>query len=458
MSATLHEIPIESPELRAQRLRKAAQAALFAQAAELPEYPAHALGPLVEPAAAIAEGTQTRPALAGQCVLAAAALATQGQANIRTLESVKPLSLYLLSIADSGDGKSTAEREALRPIVAFQREQAEAYRLNKDAIAATPKGEIPPEEMRPPYRLTKDSTIEGVRLDFATGQPSQASFTSEAAAVLCGYGMNTDNRLKTAGGYNGLWDDGEISVSRSLAGRVQLYDRRLTLHWLIQPDAAREAVSDPALSGVGFWPRFLLAWPEPPAPRLARPWRSDRSAVIAEYWRRIDRFIRAPLGDDCSDLPILEPTGEAMHLAGRYFERMEQEAKGPRATLGDIKPFAIRATEQAFRIAGVLAAYDDRDQPTVGDLRNGIELASYSLESWRGLFGDRDDARDRALAFRLFEWLLQRPGHAASETAILKTAPRSLRSRHARDTALAILEGHQLVVGTGGTWEVVADG
>jgi hypothetical protein len=453
-TTTLHQIPIETQEQRVQRLLKTARTALFKQSASLPDYPIEALGELADAATAISSGTQTRPALAGQCVLATAALVTQSLANIRTLESIKPLSLYCISIADSGDGKSTAEREAMRPISAFQREQTELLRHNREAIAATPKGEEAPEAMRPPYRMTKDSTIEGIRSDFADGQPSQASFTSEAAAVLCGYGMNADNRLKTAGGYNGLWDDGEISVSRSLAGRIQLYDRRLTVHWLIQPDAARDAVNDPALTGVGFWPRFLLAWPEPPVPRLARPWRSDQSSVIADYWRRCDQLIRVPLGEDCSDLPILEPTAEAMNLAGRYFEKMEIAAKGDQATLGDIKPFAIRATEQAFRIAGVLAAFADRHEPTVADIRNGIALASYSLENWRGLFGDREEAMRRASAYRLLQWLSECRGQCASETAIIKNGPRALRSRHARDTALAILEQHGLVSSAGRLWSI----
>jgi hypothetical protein len=35
----------------------------------------------------------------------------------------------------------------------------------------------------------------------------------------------------------------------------------------------------------------------------------------------------------------------------------ERHAKGKSPTLGDIKPFALRATEQAARIAGVLAAF-----------------------------------------------------------------------------------------------------
>src|SRR5690606_24008897 len=77
------------------------------------EYPTDALGPLTPACEALAEGGQMAPAMAGQCLLATAALLAQSVSDVRTLAGVKPLSIYSLTVADSGDGKSTAEAVAL---------------------------------------------------------------------------------------------------------------------------------------------------------------------------------------------------------------------------------------------------------------------------------------------------------------------------------------------------------
>jgi hypothetical protein len=431
---------------------------LSCNTAPVTEYPVDALGPLADATRALAIGVQIREALAGQSVLAVAAMLAQSQANIRTIESVKPLSLYCLTIGDSGDGKSSGDTVAQAAVQAYQRAEAREYLEQVRDAQANSKGRSkgePPEELPPePYRIARDGTVEGIRRSFAQGVPSQGVFSSEAAAMLAGYGMNTDNRAKTAATFNALWDDGELSVSRGTTGRLQLYDRRLSIHWLLQPEAAHEVMSDPLLSGIGFWPRFLVAWPEPSAPRVARPWRADQCPEIAEFWRGCTRLLDRPLGDDCSGLPVLELTPEAMRLACSYFERLERAAKGTRAPLGEIKPYAVRSTEQALRIAGVLAVFGGLDRVDAGAMRDGIALAAYALETWRGVFGDREVNTARRDALALFKWLLDHPGASASETSILQIGPRATRSRSRRDSALATLARAGLASCSGRFWSL----
>ncbi len=53
---------------------------------------------------------------------------TQGLFNVETMAGIKPLSLYLLTLGDSGDGKSTAEDVALMRVTEWQRAKGTAYR------------------------------------------------------------------------------------------------------------------------------------------------------------------------------------------------------------------------------------------------------------------------------------------------------------------------------------------
>ncbi|EQD64148.1 hypothetical protein B2A_02146, partial [mine drainage metagenome] len=96
-----------------------AQAIERAQALLMPEasttkassYPVDALGPLADAARDLAAGAQVDSAMAGQSLLAGAALVLQSVANVSSLDgSIKPLSLYAMTIANSGDGKDSADR------------------------------------------------------------------------------------------------------------------------------------------------------------------------------------------------------------------------------------------------------------------------------------------------------------------------------------------------------------
>ncbi len=409
---------------------------------EAKPYPVYALGPLAGVCAAITELGQVAPDVVGQCLLTTAALLTQSQASVRTLAGVKPLSLYALSICDSGDGKSTAERVALNSVHTWQRERATAYQQHLQAAAMAPRGKDEAKtEPREPYIIMRDGTVEGIRRAFRQGLPAQGVFTSEAAMLLSGYGMNADNRAKSAGNFNSLWDDGEISVARGTDGRVQLYDRRLSLHWLIQPDVARSALYDPLLSSMGFWPRFLATWSPSSKPRLARPFLPEREARIVAYWARCTDLLSEIQPEDCRELPIIAASDDAQEFAGQFFERMEKNAKTAGAILEHVKPFAVRATEQLFRIAGVLAKFGGNTEIDLDAMRNAAALAAHSLETWRAIHGDRDEAEGKSRALALYGWLLKQPYQRATTTSILHVAiPKTLRSREVRDRALSQLE------------------
>jgi Protein of unknown function (DUF3987) len=98
-------------------------------------FPMEALGSVLGDAAlAIVDQVQCPEAIAGQSVLAVATLAVQGQANIELPQgSTAPLSSFFLTVAYSGDRKSTADRKALWPV--HQREKALREQYD-DALAA----------------------------------------------------------------------------------------------------------------------------------------------------------------------------------------------------------------------------------------------------------------------------------------------------------------------------------
>lgn len=412
---------------------------------QAPIYPVAALGPLAPACEAIATAGQVEPAMVGQCLLGAASLLTQGLFNVQTLNGVRPLSLYLMTLGDSGDGKSTAQSAALSPVTDWQRHVAKRYSedLREYERSKGKRSEDKPEAPAIPYRLVSDATVEALRRDLESGVCSQGVFSDEAAAILSGYGMSADHRSKTASVFSKLWDNGHLSVSRVTGGRVEKYGVRVALHWLIQPMAAAESIGDQLLSALGFWPRFLVAWPEPQAPRLARPFRPDLLPEVGAYWARCTALLSEALPDDATDNPVLPLSDGALQALNHAFERFDLNAR--RGGLQVVKPFALRASEQACRVAGVLSAFAGANVVTAEAMRGALELVSYSVMTWKALIDEGAADPTGAHALRLYEWLTARPDWSETLAVIVNAGPACVRTKDKRDAALAALEAAGLV-------------
>lgn len=92
-------------------------------------YPITALGPMLSWAAqAIGNKVQVPTAMAAQSVLAAASLATCSLADVAMpYRQSRPLTLYFMTVASSGDRKTTADNEALWPIRKHEANLRENY-------------------------------------------------------------------------------------------------------------------------------------------------------------------------------------------------------------------------------------------------------------------------------------------------------------------------------------------
>lgn len=86
-------------------------------------YPIAELGTILAPACeSIRRVIQAPDAVCAASLLAAASLATQGLADIEINGRTHPLTLWLVTIAESGERKSASDAEAMRP--ASEREKA----------------------------------------------------------------------------------------------------------------------------------------------------------------------------------------------------------------------------------------------------------------------------------------------------------------------------------------------
>lgn len=417
-------------EPRRELLRRAHEM-LFARERAAEPYPTECLGPLAEAAQTLARLQQIDPAIVGQSLLGAASLLAQRCVNAQTLDGFRPASLFLLTIAGSGDGKDSADRIALARVREYQKALARNHRA----------GEPPP-----PYLLAADATVEALRGEFAAGAVAMAVTSTEAAAILAGYGFSAEQRVKTAAVLSQIFDRGLFSVARATSGRTERHGIRLCAHLLVQPHAAADVLVDPALTSIGFWPRWLLAWPGEPAPRKYLPVKIEDDPAIQRFWNRCDEFLSKPTPEDCDALPALQLSDGAERILARAFEEFEEQAR--RGELRAVKPFALRATELGCRIAAVLGAWAGAREVTAEAARGAVSLVEHSIVNWSAAFAGRADpvASD---AFLLLKWLLdqRRPVRPAD---VLRLGPARLRSASRRDEAVERLLDLGLVVLDGG--------
>jgi hypothetical protein len=442
------------------------------------DYPAHALGQLRQVADAIHDITQAPIAICAQSVLGVAALAAQGIADAETLHGRAPCSLFLLTVAQSGERKSACDRLAMAGVWAFEAELAESHKVEllehrnrldiwearRADIVKSVKGDrdpnakladlaalgSKPEPPLDPYIISVDPTIEGIVRNMPNLRPALGLFSDEAGAFIGGHGMNSENRLKTMAGLSGLWDGRPASRWRAGDGVTAFPGRRLSMHLMAQPVAAAGLLADTMANGQGFLARYLMT--EPPSAigtRLREGHAAASQDIVDNFNRRIGDMLRRPLPlqegtRNQLDMPLLVLSQGARGLLQKFAFAMEvAQAKG--GLLEAARPFASKAAEHAARLAAVLTLYEYSvaREVNVETTANAIELTDYYVGEAARLAGAASISVEVSEATRLLQWLLETwsdPFISVSDA--VRSGPSHLRESDKVKRAIAVLEKH----------------
>lgn len=409
-------------------------------------YPVHALGPLRFAVDAIEAHTSAPVAICAQSALGALALVGQAHANVMLPSGqAKPLSLFLLTVAASGERKSAVDSHALKPVfdreaelrAAYQQDQrtyqfaldawqAEQATLKTERAAACGKGRVqasavkadvraeggPPQSPLTPMLVCPEPTFEGYVKLTANGQPALGLFSAEGGAFIGGYGMSADHRLKTAASISSVWDGDPIKRVRAGDDALILTGRRLSVHLMAQPDVAARMLGDPLLADQGLLSRFLVSAPPSTAGRrfFARPAEPARSA-LQRYHEMLATLARiAPplaVGTRNELTPrTLTLSAEAEAIWIKFHDFIEAGLHED----GDFRPIAGLANkiaEHAARIAGLMSLWTDPEatEITAPTMANAVVLAQHYLEEGLRLRDLSSTSSHLRLAQRVLDWL-----------------------------------------------------
>lgn len=369
-------------------------------------YPVQALGGILGPAVErMAEVIGVPQALAAQSVLAASALATQGHAGLLLDGRSYPLSLYLITVAASGDRKTAADRFALLPARQWEREQWQRYReqLARYRAAQRQAQHINPAdpdsanglpleaEPSAPRLITTDPTIEALIKGLCHDLPSMGLFCDEGGQFLGSSTMSRDNRLKAVTTLSSLWDGSPIDRARSMVGEsLRAYDRRLSLHLMLQPYLAMQLLSDPLLQGQGILGRCLMTWPTSLAgQRSYQAVDLSKDAALKRYHRRLSALFYQPWSLSADGALQLSPLSLSPLARRRWIDLHDAiEAQlGEFGELASVRPSGSKAADNLLRVAGILAVVEDSGVVEVDHIQRASALIGYYLTEIQRFFG-----------------------------------------------------------------------
>lgn len=451
-------------------------------------YPVEALGKVLgNSAKAIHETVKAPLALCCQSVLAAASLAAQAHFDIKLpWGERKPLSLFLLTVGESGERKSGVDDLVLGAAKVQERADMELYTGDfkqyqaklaswtqatdaaRKATTNRKKGTVTaidvqlaaeqcgdkPEAPIVPLRFMTDPTVEGMYKQLVIGQPSVALFSDEGGLLIGGHALNSDNALKTMSRWCKLWDGSPFDRVRAGDGAGVLYGRRMAFHQLAQPDVMATLLSDRMANGQGLLARCLVAWPDSTIGTRhinGYEWAGDRHeikrlfAVFKGLMEAEPRSVNSSQELDPVELPLTEDAEKLAVEASNQFETLMKRG----SDLAELRDRTSKAVENACRIAGVLAVIEgglsvrsiDRNH-----LERALVLVQWYLSETLRIRGAAAIPQSVLDAEILSAWLHTKDMKQFRSKQILKSGPNQLRNKTRLMTAIEELVSNGYLV------------
>ena len=448
-------------------------------------YPLDALPDTIRAAVQEVQGFIQSPVpLVASSALATLSVACQAHVDIRRADKLAgPSSVFLLSIADSGERKSTCDGFFAAGIRQFQDEQVEAmkpelerHKVEIDAWTAERDGLLSaikdaakkgkstdklrsdlaelqrkkPEAPKVSRLLLGDETPENLAWSLARQWPSAGVLSSEAGLIFGAHGMGKDSVMRNLGLLNVLWDGGTHSVGRRTSECFTVRGARLTVALQIQEATLRAFFerSGTLARGTGFLARFLVAWPE--STQGYRPFTEapPNWPHLAAFHRRIAAILAnpVPMDEDGTLSPAmltLSPDAKAAWVA--FHDAIEGELRSG-GELHDVRDVASKSADNAARLAGLFQIFEHGMGGAIGlpAFEGASRIAAWHLSESRRFFGELALPDELSDAVRLDAWLI---GHClANQTHMISTreaqrlGPGCVRTKDRLTAALRELE------------------
>jgi len=404
-------------------------------------YPVDAFPPILRTVIqALHEETQIPAELIGNVVLAAASLACQSHIEVIPTHTNQPesCSLYLLTLAESGEGKTTISKRVMRPFNIFAERMNQEYqekldkykhehnvwKVKKQAFdgllrRAIKNGEDSEDEesdikehaksepRKPTYPgmlyedVTPTAFIEGV-----SEYPEAGLFSDEASIFFKGYLKNNLGLLNKA------WD-GETYSHRRTEGENYEIKACLTISLMAQPSVFEDYLKKHGelAKGSGFLSRFLYAnTTSTIGHRNGNTHFEQSDEALRGLHERISALLdvqRSRFYANKNKKKALTLTDEAKMLQAN--KRSEVEGKiGLNQEWEHIRDMASKSGSNTIRLAAILTFIQSNESTQISSetLEGAIKIVDWHLNQASVLFYPKSERYQfEQDVYELFAWL-----------------------------------------------------
>lgn len=452
------------------------------------EYPLDALPGIIRAAVEeVQKFTKAPTPMVASCAIAAVSLAAQSRIEVSRADMlIGPVGLFFLTIADSGERKSTCDGFFSSPIKEYDRQQEEIAKHGRRRHAAALKSweariegvltgirqaakkgvpsddlqcrladleEQKPTPAKVPKLMRGDDTPENLIFVLSHEWPSVGVLTAEAGMILGSHGMGKDSMMRNLTLLNTLWDGGTHAVGRRTSASSPATKARLTLSLQVQAPTLRSffARTDGLARGTGFLARFLLAWPE--STQGYRPFSDPPSdwPFLEAFKHRLTEILHLPIPfDETGALSpmVLSLTSEAKAAWVEFHDSIEVQLRVG-GELQDVRDVASKIADNAVRLAALfhmMCSNCSSSSIEVDHIVSGCRIAAWHLNESRRFFGELSVPPEMSAVARLEAWLInecrQKRTNRVPIRQVQQRGPGSLRDRTILDAALRDLLDH----------------
>ena len=445
-------------------------------------YPMDALPPVIREAVEeVRAFVQAPAAMVASSALGAVSLAIQAHIDVQRAPSLQsPTSLYFLTIADSGERKTTCDNYFIQAIRDYETEQESASEPAmrkhladlgtweaknkgiKDKIRQLAKEGKPtetqestlhdledcrPEPPRVPRLIYVDATPEALKWHLAKAWPTGGIVSSEGGLVLGGHAMGKDANMRHFATLNQLWDGKAIATERRTSESFTVRGARLSIALQVQaPTLHHFCYQSGALArGTGFFARFLIAWPESTQGQRFYQDPPNDWPALEQFHHRLRAILNAdvPIQDNGTLSPLTLPfTPEAKAAWIACHDAIECElAQG--GTLCDVRDVASKAADNVARLAALFHGLEHGMEGAIGVacVVSAQRIIHWHLNESRRFFNELALPEDLINAHRLDAWLIAYGRQHGTDTVPRRDALRDcLREEKKLAPALSQLE------------------
>nr|WP_312989490.1 YfjI family protein [Comamonas koreensis] len=455
------------------------------------DFPMDALPPLLRNTLLeVEQKIQSPIGLIASSMLSSMAIACQGAFNIRTpIGSVVPSSIFIITVAESGERKSTTDKYFTQPLRDFEekrrkhhsekllsfKNQKRIWNINHQELEKILRkrirdGEIDTKDLSDQLELMlenepiaplqmrllySDATSEALLENLARLWPSGAIHSSEASTVMSG------RTLHKLGPINELWDgDSYIPVDRKRSESFELKNARLTISLMIQPQPLMEFLSKKKGEAIdiGLTSRFMITMPTSTqgyrkVERQDDVVESNSDTAFNSFKKILEYWLQTSENQTLDGVPHQEFTFNE-DAGDEYLDILFQieNAIAPGGEFHQHSAIASKLGNNLARIAGLIQAFVNRDSSiTLQTLSTASKvLYWYTNQHITFIKIFKNELTDEDMGDMLLEWLKNNPTRCGGPqfriSLLYKDAPNSIREKKNLHRAIDNLSQRALLI------------